>query len=111
MFAPPADYTRENSIGTNLLIQRGCAKLVLSPEDILIEYDHTVGQVQAVTTPTFEDITTQKIYTMLLHGYAHPDQITKVSDLPVDQILITLSILEMSGHVRMQADGTYQTTL
>ena len=108
VFVPPADYTRENSLGTNRLLQQGCAKLVLAPEDILLEYDVAIPDTQAIVRSKFEDANTEALYVLLQIGYKHPDDLVAHSGLAVDQVLVILSILELDGHVRMAADGTYQ---
>lgn len=38
IFAPPSDIGRWNSLGTNRLIQKSSAKLVIGPWDILEEF-------------------------------------------------------------------------
>ncbi len=43
VFAIPADISKQNSLGCNRLIQSGSAKLVLTPEDICLEYGVQIG--------------------------------------------------------------------
>lgn len=61
--------------------------------------------------PVFDSETTQKIYTVVNNGYAHPDKIIDQTGFSVDEVLVELSMLELGGHIKMLTDGTYTTTL
>ncbi|MFZ4461429.1 MAG: hypothetical protein ACOYN2_02570 [Patescibacteria group bacterium] len=77
----------------------------------MIEYEYQTSKPVTIVLPVFDSETTQKIYTVVNNGYAHPDKIIAQTGFSVDEVLVELSMLELGGHIKMLTDGTYTTTL
>lgn len=80
VFAPPADFNRANSIGTNLLLKNGLAKAVISPSDVLEEYVQGVPKQLGLSfvhtaPPKFSDAFQALAYECVAKGKGNPDEI------------------------------------
>lgn len=99
VFAIPANIFNPAGTGTNRLIQDG-AKLVTGVEDILNELDvtieHMVTHQQTQTIAPGND--TEKLLLNILDVEPiHIDDIIRISKLSTDNVISTLTILELKG--------------
>ncbi len=116
IFALPGKLTDELSKGCNLLIQNG-AKLVLSPEDILVElrnqYSSLLGVKTNATLLKKEDLTEmeQRVYSLLSYQAIHVEELLVKTDLNQGQLLEALFELESKQYVRLITGQQYIRTL
>lgn len=110
VFAVPWDIFRETSEWCNQLIARGEAKCTRSASDILEEYFPNISM-----TPTslfsekiWDDPIHQEIYTLIIEWHDTPDSIWQNSNHMIDTITMTLTILEIDGHIRLGSGGKYE---
>ena len=103
VFALPGNVGVRQSEGTNLLIQKGEAKLVASAEDIIIELEVKLRPVlgkniprEQVTMGLFEE----KIFNCIGDGTAHIDKISADAGLSTSDCLVHLLSLEFKGLVK-----------
>jgi DNA processing protein len=110
VFAAPGDIFRETSMGTNWLIARGEAKCITSATDILEEYfpNVTSTTISMFAEKVWEDDEQKAIYNIILDGYNTPDSIWQNSDYTIDTIVMTLTMLEIDGHIRLGVGGKYE---
>jgi|GEM_PF-942549 len=91
--------------GTNQLIQRGEAKLVLKAADILEELNLSMVSAtfqERVIVPG--DATERELLKQLSDEPVHVDEIARVAALPIAQVTGALTLMELKGMVR-QAGG------
>ncbi len=110
VFAAPGDIFRETSMGTNGLIARGEAKCISSATDILEEYFPNVPSAILSLFPekVFDSDEQKAIYDIIIDGNNTPDSIWQISDYTIDIITMTLTLLEIDGHIRLGAGGKYE---
>ncbi len=110
VFAAPGDIFRETSMGTNWLIARGEAKCITSATDILEEYfpNVTSSTISMFSEKVWDDDDQKAIYHIILDGYNTPDSIWQNSDYTIDTIVMTLTMLEIDGHIRLGVGGKYE---
>ncbi len=110
VFAAPGDIFRETSMGTNWLIARGEAKAISSATDILEEYfpNLTSTTISMFAEKVFESPEQQAIYDVIIDGNNTPDSIGQNSEYTIDIITMTLTMLEIDGHIRLGAGGKYE---
>ena len=102
VFAVPGSIFAKNSIGANNLIKNG-AKLVSSVEDILEELNLTNLKPEAMSTPGEKnDLSKEEalILKTIETEPLHADKISEITKMPVNQILSTISILEIHGIIK-----------
>ncbi|GJQ33402.1 MAG: DNA processing protein DprA [Ignavibacteriaceae bacterium] len=106
VFAIPGNITSVKSGGTNRLIQRGEAKLVIDTLDILDELNirpqKAPEPVDESVLVVPEDLTIfeEKIYSAIAFQPIHIDEIANLTGLNVSECLTTLLTLELKGYVR-----------
>lgn len=117
VFAIPNMVGRTAGIGTNRLIQRGHAKLVLDVDDILDELPvpdqppsaHAAGGVQdadpAADAPATASLNTveRKLYEALGHEPVHIDTLCAQTGIDPSTALVYLLSLEFKGLIRQMA--------
>jgi DNA processing protein len=119
VFALPGRITKETSRGTNRLIQRGHAKLVMDVDDLLQELpEWTVadpGAVDAETVaanspPAAEALSgdAETLYEALTDTPVHVDQLCEKTGLEPSSALPTLLELEFEGLVRQLAGKQFR---
>ncbi len=113
VFAIPGDIDRATSEGTNMLIASGQAKCTRCTGDILEEYFDLSGIGEGMTPiikerPKFENEKEKAIYQSIVDGHKTTDEISKNTLYVMSDILITLSMLEINGHIRLDEMGKYQ---
>jgi len=119
VFALPGAITKDSSRGTNRLIQRGHAKLVMELEDLLEELPEvTVEDPEAVDADTVagtppdpaEALSGQKkrLYEALSDTPVHVDALCEETGLDPSTALVHLLELEFEGHVRQLAGKQFR---
>ena len=100
VFAVPGNVLSPASRGTNRLIQNGAYALV-SPKDVLDVLD--LNQVEAIKTARQvlpADETEAKILQVLGFTPIHVDEICNLTQLPVERVSATLTLMELKGMVQ-----------
>jgi len=123
VFAVPGGVGRPTSEGTNRLIQRGHAKLVLTPEDIFEELHLTEegepatsakdgsGAVRAASTRRSLgdlDESARRLYEALSTTPIHIDALCDQTGVAPSKALVTLLELEFEGWVRQLAGKQFR---
>ena len=110
VFAIPGDVFRETSTGTNGLIARGEAKCIQNATDILEEYfpNITSATISMFAEKNWDDEDQKNIYNIIIEWYNTPDSIWQNSEYTIDIIIMTLSLLEINGHIRLGSGGKYE---
>lgn len=99
--------------GNNILLQKGIAKLALTPEDIIIqEFPEKKNETRETTDddtfPMVETPIQKHIYTLLRTRWALSiDEIMEESVFSYEEITYTLSLLEMKGLISENIFGKY----
>ena len=103
VFAIPGNLAVKQSEGTNWLIQTGKAKLVKTPEDILIELKlkllPSIGKNIPEPKPDM-NLFEERIYDTLADNAKHIDEIANISGLSTSDCLVNLLSLEFKNAVR-----------
>ncbi len=100
VFAVPGNLGVKQSEGTNLLIQRGEAKLVRSAEDVLVELNIKLKTAEINAGKTMHEglnLFEEKIISTLESGTLHIDQIAMQTGFTVSDCLVHLLTLEFKG--------------
>ena len=97
-----------------MLISSGQAKCVRCSEDILEEYFDLKGMKEGMTPvvkvpPIFTNALEKKVYEAIESGMSQVDDISRMSDLPMTDTLMTLTMLEIGGHISMDEMGRYRS--
>ncbi len=103
VFAIPGNITSEQSVGTNSLIQRDGAKLVINAEDILVELQLKVKPKIGINIPKPKldlSLFEEKIFNTLNNTPKQIDKIASESMLSISDSLINLLSLEFKGVVQ-----------
>lgn len=108
VFVPPVPINSTTCEAPNILLQEG-AKLVFTPGDILREYGYVPPSEAGknLDLRQFEP-QEQRILRVILNESKRVDDIITASGLLPNQVLNTLTLLEMSGTVVKNMDGTYR---
>jgi predicted Rossmann fold nucleotide-binding protein DprA/Smf involved in DNA uptake len=56
----------------------------------------------------WEDDYQRQIYHIILDGHNTPDSIGQNSEYTIDMITMTLTMLEIDGHIRLGSGGKYE---
>ncbi|MCP4751544.1 MAG: DNA-protecting protein DprA [Proteobacteria bacterium] len=115
LFALPGPADSRFYRGTNRLIQKGQAKLVMEAEDILEEiltepFDYKKGDVSNKIKETTTDLTMEEkgILKLLEEGSAHQDALANGLNVPVHKLIATLTMLELKGLIVGKSGSVYQ---
>lgn len=103
VFAVPGNLGVAQSEGTNLLIQKGEAKLITSYKDILVELNLTLEPKigENIPLPSFDlNLFEQKVYDSLSNQPKHIDIISAETNLNSGECLVHLLTLEFRNLVR-----------
>jgi len=103
IFALPGYIGVKQSEGTNKLIQKGEAKLVTAPEDVLVELEFKLKPVigQNIPKPTIElNIFEEKIINSLGTEAVHIDMIADNCSMNTAECLVHLLSLEFKGAIK-----------
>lgn len=100
VFAIPGSPSSSTALGPNRLIQKGEAKLVLTPEDILEEIAAPAIESQHAVQKFFPpDGAERTVYDLLPEEPTLFDDLLRKSEFSSAQFASTLTILEMKGFV------------
>lgn len=103
VFAVPGNLLIKQSEGTNLLIQKGEAKLITNAEDILVELNLKLKPIQGKNIPKKVEglsLFEEKIYTVLSQETKHIDKISIETGLTSSECLVHLLGLEFKGLIK-----------
>lgn len=107
VFAFPGGAFSPQSAGTNRLIQRGEAKLVLSAADVLIEF----GVSDCGDSDSRVPMQTDSVGSLLLSCMGsipvHTDDLARELSIPSREVTTALSLLELQGVVRNMGNMHY----
>lgn len=112
IYAVPGNIFNSQSLGTNELIKDG-AKIVTCSEDILIDIYSELNQIVpkpkqlTLFTPTNLSPIENKIYSKLSLEPVIIDKLVEELNIPLHEILETLTILELQGYVKQVAGQKY----
>lgn len=111
VFAVPGSIFDTHSRGTNQLIQKHGAKLVMHPADIFEELSEVVPQIKKSTrkngTSRLED-DEQMILNLLQHGKKHINELLRFSSLSTSELSRILMRLQIKGYVSVLPGSYYQ---
>lgn len=119
VFAVPGAVTKDSSLGTNRLIQRGHAKLVMEVEDVLEELPDVVVEepeevdAETVSRPDPADELAGDeavLYEALTTSPVHVDALCEKTGLDPSTALVHLLELEFKGLVRQMAGKQFRLT-
>ena len=112
LFAVPGQVDSKYYRGTNRLIQRGQAKLILEAEDVLEELQPTLiaENTKQVKLAVDQEFTGDEIAILnkLEDRWMHRDALAAELNLPIHKILATLTMLEMKGLIVSKAGSYFQ---
>ncbi len=113
LFALPGPADSKFHLGTNRLIQRGSAKLILSAEDILVELaPGLLSSTSATPSSPLEtpgDLSDEAaILKALEEGAQHADELAQKLNLPQGKLLGLLTTLEIQGLIFQKSGSLYQ---
>ena len=103
VFAVPGNLGTKQSEGTNLLIQKGSAKLVANSDDVLVELELKLKpQIgQNIPKPTVDlNLFEEKILQSLNNEPKHIDQIAGETEISTSNCLVNILSLEFKGVVK-----------
>lgn len=103
IFAVPGNLGSPQSEGTNLLIQKGEAKLVITPDDIIQELGIKLKPIVGKNIPKPDislNMFEEKIVQQLNSEPLHIDKIAELSSMSTSDCLVYLLSLEFKGLVK-----------
>lgn len=101
VFAIPGPINNKQSDGTNSLIQKGEAKLVVKVEDILNELKLSFDVEKEKTKPKVElTLFEEKIFSVIDNNPKQIDEIAELTNLPTSECLVHLLTMEFKGLVK-----------
>lgn len=103
VFALPGNVGVKQSDGTNLLIQKGEAKLITSADDVISELEIKLKPVLGKNIPKQQiDITLfeEKIINVMNSEPLHIDKIASLANLSSSDCLVNLLSLEFKGLIK-----------
>lgn len=110
VFAPPGPLTSEMSAAPNILLKNG-AKLVTTVDDILEEFNLKLVPKKKEEIESELNKEERVIFNILQNEAKLVDEITNETKLSVENILNTLSLLEIKGVIEKNSEGKYQITI
>ncbi len=106
VFAIPGQINSRRSEGTNNLIKRGQAKLIMNAEDILNEFEYQMSGIlkreAEKTPPEVSDLNLfeKKIFDILEDEPMHIDTISEKSGLSISDCLVNLLTMEFKNRIK-----------
>ncbi|MBU2494602.1 MAG: DNA-processing protein DprA [Bacteroidetes bacterium] len=111
VFALPGNIGVNQSEGTNMLIQKGSAKLVTNADDILVELNLKLNPEVGINIPrpSIElNLFEEKILNVINNNPIHIDEIANKSNLSASDCLVNLLSLEFKGLVKQLPGKVFQ---
>jgi DNA processing protein len=114
VFAVPGDIDRATSEGSNMLIASGQAKCVRCSADILEEYFDVsgmwAGMTPVIRVPPILANDAEKLVYASIEQWSHTvDTLLADTSMDMTDLLMTIAMLEIGGHVTMDEMGRYQS--
>jgi DNA processing protein len=117
LFALPGQADSRFSLGTNRLIQKGQAKLVIQAEDILDEilpnYQDSKSKPNRIPDGEKEhaalSVMEKSVLEALQNGALHQNRLANITKIPVQDLLAVLTELELKGLVVSRSGSVYQS--
>jgi len=107
VFAVPGSITAPQSQGTNRLIQQG-ARPLLDPGEVLEALNLTRAQMhRSARRELPANATEQRLLSVLSQVPVHVDEISRQTDLPIEKVTATLTMLELKGLARQVGAMNY----
>ncbi|HLA97580.1 MAG TPA: DNA-processing protein DprA [Anaerolineales bacterium] len=107
VFAVPGSITAPQSQGTNRLIQQG-ARPLLDPAEVLEALNLTRAQLHRSARKELPaDATEQRLLSVLSQMPIHVDEISRQTELPIEKVTATLTMLELKGLARQVGAMNY----
>ncbi len=107
VFAVPGNINAPQSRGTNLLIARG-AHPMLRPQDVLEVVGMQYIQEERAARQTLPADDVEKALLAVLGSQPlHIDEIRNLSDLPIEKVSATLTMMELKGMVQQVGGMSY----
>ncbi|MBL6982085.1 MAG: DNA-protecting protein DprA [Anaerolineales bacterium] len=107
VFAVPGNVLSPQSKGPNRLIQRGAHPL-LDPKEILETLELSlISEHREARVVLPSDATEAQLFSILTHEPMHVDEIRVQTDLPIEKVTATLSMMELKGMVRQVSGMRY----
>ncbi len=107
VFALPGSIYAPQSKGTNRLIQQGAIPL-LGPQDVLENLNLTmVTEHRSARALLPNDPTEARLYGVLGSEPVHIDEIRAQTDMPIEQVAATLTMMELKGFIRQVGGMQY----
>ncbi|MCS7188221.1 MAG: DNA-processing protein DprA [Bacteroidia bacterium] len=108
VFAVPGSIFSPTSQGCHRLIADQIAHIAWHPHVALAELKTQLGQLRfsPPSLPEPKDPLEARIYALLASGARHVDEVALYMDLPVDELLMKLTLMEISGWI-IQKPGGY----
>lgn len=109
VYAVPGNLDREKAAGTNKLISKGEAKLVVDYRDILTDLKVDFKEdIEKKTLPLLDNFEL-KVYNLLKNGQLHSDELCLKLGIKVWELTPVLTLLEMKGIIKKTLASTYCT--
>lgn len=100
VYCIPSNIDSKNGIGTGKLIQEG-AKLVLSPQDILIDFGKCIAQEKVIEEVKIEvEEQYKEVYEAIKRIPINVNEICKRTGKNIIEVNTTLTMLELQGLIR-----------
>lgn len=107
VFAVPGPLYASQSKGTNRLIREG-ARILTDLQDILELLNLAqLSQQRQARAVLPEDATEANLYALLSHDPQHIDDLRRQSDLPIELVASTLTLMELKGLARQVGGMRY----
>ena len=107
VYAVPGNLDRANASGTNSLISKGEAKLVIDYKDILrdlnVDFDENNDKNHIATLDNSE----LKVYNLLQNGGMHADEICLKLKMNIVELTALLTTMELKHVIKKCASSTY----
>jgi len=115
VMALPGRATDERSKGCNNLIKKNVAAMVESAEDIIGCLNWTEHIRKGPKQPSKKSQPTMREKQLLTliskHGGLRPEALSASSGIPIQEVLATLTELELKGWLRVDPGNLYQTLM
>lgn len=107
VFALPGSIYAPQSKGTNLLIQQGATPL-LDPKDIIDILNPTrVNEHRSARVVLPSDAIEAQLFTVIGNAPLHVDEIHAATNLPIEKITSTLTLMELKGIIQQVGNMHY----
>ena len=113
-FCIPSSLLNSKGVGSNEMIKEGRAKIVTEVEDIIKEYPEL--KLEKRSDFAFDNLRKEKskkkktqiiidednldIYNLLMKEPKHIDEISKLTNIPINEITYKLTMLELQGVIK-----------